>query len=327
MSLMLQNNHVFSINFLYSSVSLAPMKMDKETFDNYVKAGRIACQALEYGRKLIKVGSSLLEVTEAVEKKIVELGGDFAFPPQISLNDVAAHYCAAVDDRIIFKEGDIVKLDVGVQINGFVGDTACTVVLGNDEKLKLLAEASREALNSALKIIKPGVKLSAIGRIIHDEIAQRGFSPVRNLSGHGLAQYIIHDKPSVPNFETGSDEVLEEDQVIAIEPFASTGAGIIYESSNPTIFALDNIRPVRSPIAREVLKELEKYNGLPFAHRWLVKKYGPGKTSFALRELKNAGMIREFAPLPDKAHGMISQAEHTVIVRDKPVVTTMLDEL
>jgi methionyl aminopeptidase len=301
--------------------------MDKETFDNYVEAGRIAAQALEYGKKLIKVGASMLEVTEAVEKKIFELGGEFAFPPQISLNDIAAHYCAGFDDKTIFKEGDVAKLDVGVQIDGFVGDTACTVVLGNDEKLKLLAEASREALNSALKIIKPGVRLSEIGKTIHAEITKRGFSPVRNLSGHGLAQFIIHDQPSVPNFDTGSDEVLEEDQVIAIEPFASTGAGVIYESSNPTIYALDEMRPVRSPMTREVLKDLEKYNGLPFAHRWLVKKHGLGKTSFALRELKNLGLLHEFPPLPDQAHGIVSQAEHTVIVRDNPVVTTLLNLL
>jgi methionyl aminopeptidase len=301
--------------------------MDKEEFDSYVKAGKIAAQLREYGRGLIKIGASLLQVTEAVEKKIVELGGDFAFPPQISLNDIAAHYCADIDDKTVFKEGDVVKLDVGVQINGFVGDTACTVVLGNDEKLKLLGEASREALNSALKIIKPGIKLSEIGRAIHAEITKRGFSPVRNLSGHGLGQYIIHDSPSIPNFDTGSSEVLHEDQVIAIEPFASTGAGIIYESSNPTIFALEDIKPVRSPITREILRDLEHYNGLPFAHRWLVKKHGLGKTSFALRELKNMEMLHEFPPLPDKAHGIISQAEHTVIVRDKPVITTLLDHL
>jgi methionyl aminopeptidase len=302
------------------------MKMDKETFDSYVKAGRIAAQALEYGRKLIKIGASLLEVTEAVEKKIVELGGDFAFPPQISLNDIAAHYCAGFDDKTVFKEGDVAKLDVGVQIDGFVGDTAYTVVLGDDEKLKLLAEASREALNSALRIIKPGITLSEVGAAIHAEITKRGFAPVRNLSGHGLAQFIIHDKPSVPNFDTGSDEVLEEDQVIAVEPFASTGAGVIYESSNPTIYSLEDIRPVRSPMTREVLKDLEQYNGLPFAHRWLVKKHGLGKTSFALRELKALGVLHEFSPLPDKAHGIVSQAEHTVIVRAKPVITTLLDQ-
>lgn len=300
--------------------------MDKEIFDAYMKAGRIAAQAREYGKSLIKIGASLLEVTEAVEKKITELGGDFAFPPQISLNDIAAHYCAGVDDKTVFKEGDIVKLDVGVHIDGYVGDTAVTVVLGKDEKLKLLEEASREALNAALKIIKPGVTLSEIGRAIHTEITKRGFSPIRNLSGHGLDRFVIHDKPSIPNFDTGNEEELEEDQVIAIEPFASTGAGVIYESSNPTILSVEGSKPVRSPMTRAVLKDLEKYNGLPFALRWIVKKHGEGKTKFAFRELKNMGILKEYPPLPDKAHGLVSQTEHTVIVREKPVITTFIDE-
>jgi len=300
--------------------------MDKETFDAYVKAGRIAAQALKHGKSLIKVGASLLKVTEAVEKRILELGGEFAFPPQISLNDIAAHYCADVDDKTVFKEGDVVKLDVGVHIDGFVGDTACTVVLDNDDSLNLLAEASREALNAALKLIKPGVTLSQIGTEIHKEITKRGFSPIRNLSGHGLDKYIIHDSPSVPNFDTGNEEELVQDQVIAIEPFASTGAGIIYESSNPTIFSLKASKPVRSPMTRAVLKDLEQYNGLPFAVRWIIKKHGQGKTSFAFRELKKIGLLQEYPPLPDKAHGLVSQAEHTVIVRDQPVITTLLKD-
>jgi len=301
------------------------MVMDKETFDAYVKAGRIAAMARDYGRSLIKIGASLLEVTEKIEQKILALGGDFAFPPQISLNDIAAHYCAAPDDKTVFKQGDVVKLDIGVHINGFVGDTALTVMLSKDEKLNLLREASREALNSALKIIKPGITLSEIGRIIHAEITKRGFAPIRNLSGHGLDKFIIHDKPSIPNFDTGSNEELVEDQVIAIEPFASTGAGIIYESSNPTIYSIKERKPVRSPMTRAVLKDLEAYNGLPFTLRWIVKKHGLGKTSFALRELKNTGILKEYPPLPDKAHGLVSQAEHTVIVRDKPVITTLIN--
>lgn len=299
--------------------------MDKETFEAYIKAGRIAAQARDYGKNLIKAGASLLEVTQAVEKRILELGGDFAFPPQISINDIAAHYCAGVDDKTVFKEGDVVKLDVGVHIDGFVGDTALTVVLGKDEKLEKLQEASREALNAALKIIKPRVTLSEIGKEIHKEITKRGFSPIRNLSGHGLDKFIIHDKPSIPNFDTGSNEELVQDQVIAIEPFASTGAGVIYESSNPTIFSLNESKPVRSPMTRAVLKDLEAYNGLPFALRWVVKKHGQGKTSFAFRELKNMGILKEYPPLPDKAHGLVSQAEHTLIVRDKPIITTLID--
>lgn len=300
--------------------------MDKETFEAYLKAGRIAAEVRDYGVGLIKIGASLLEVTDKIERRIIELGGEFAFPPQISLNDIAAHYYPSDNDKTVFKEGDIVKLDVGVHVNGFVGDTAITVVLGNDAKLKLLAEASRKALDSALKIIKPGITIGEIGRVIHKEITGFGFSPIRNLSGHGLDKFIIHSTPSIPNFDTGSQEKLKEGQVIAIEPFASTGAGIIYESSNPALFSLLESRPVRSPLTREVLRTIEQYNGLPFAARWLVKKHGLGKTSFALRELKQMNILREYPPLPDKAHGLVSQAEHTVIVKEKPVITTLSED-
>ena len=295
--------------------------MDKADLDAYMKAGRIASEARDYGAGLIKAGARLLEVTEKVEQKILDLGGDFAFPPQISINDVAAHYCAHPEDETVFREGDVVKIDVGVHIDGLVADTARTVVLSDDPKLLLLGEASKAALEAALKLAKPGVKVSEIGKAISQEITSRGFNPVINLSGHGLARFVIHDQPSIPNIEAGS-AVLHEDQVIAIEPFASTGAGMIFESSNPTIHSLNGSKPVRSGMTREVLKTIQTYNELPFASRWLVKEHGPGKTSFALRELRNMGILQDYPPLPDKAHGLVSQHEHTVIVRDKPIVTT-----
>ncbi len=298
--------------------------MDKSELDDYIKAGRIAAEARDYGKSLIKVGASLLEVTEKVEQKILELGGEFAFPPQISLNDVAAHFCPNSDDNIIFKEGDIAKIDVGVHINGCVGDTASTVVLSDDPKLKLLEEASRKALNEALKLVKPGARISEIGAAIEQAIKSQGFTPVINLSGHGLDKYIIHDAPSIPNIDNGSDEELKDGQVIAIEPFASTGAGIVYESSNATLFSLSNPKPVRSPMTREVLRSLEEYNGLPFTKRWLVKKHGIGKASFAMREMISLDMLRDYPPLLDKAHGLVSQAEHTIVVQEKPIITTQI---
>jgi methionyl aminopeptidase len=299
--------------------------MEQKEIDDYIKAGRIAAEAREYGKSLIKIGENLLEVTEKIEEKIISLGGDFAFPPQISINSIAAHFCPDSDDKIIFKEGDVVKIDVGVHINGCVGDTASTVILGNDPELKKLQEASREALNQAIKLIKPGMKIGEIGKAIEETIRNKGFNPVINLSGHGLNKYIIHDSPSIPNIDNKSQETLKEGQVIAIEPFASTGSGIVYESGNSTLFALGEIKPVRSPMTREVLRSLEEYNGLPFTKRWLVKKHGLGKTSFALREMKILDMIREYPPLQDKAKGLVSQAEHTIIVKEKPIITTFLE--
>ena len=294
--------------------------MEKEILDKYIKAGKIASEAREYGKSLIKVGASLLEVSDKIEKKILELGGKLAFPAQISLNDVAAHNCADPDDKTTFKKGDLCKLDIGVHIDGYVADTACSVDLGDNNDL---VKASEDALNEALKIIKPGVTLAEIGETIKNAISKYNLSPIKNLSGHGLDRFVIHGPPTIPNFNTHDDTKLEEDQVIAIEPFATDGMGMIYEGDRANIFSLIEKKPVRSNITREILKEIEQFEGLPFTTRWLTKKFPLFKVNFALRELLQIESIRKYPPLPEKNHGLVSQAEHTIIVKDKPIITTL----
>ena len=279
--------------------------------EDYKKAGKIAAQALEFAMSLVKPGASVLEICEKTEEKIAELGGEPAFPVQLSLNDVAAHFCPDQDDTTILKD-EVVCVDVGVHVNGFIGDNAGTVDLSGDNEE--LVKASREALNNAIKLIKPGVTLSEIGKAIQDTITSYGFSPVRNLSGHGLDEYDIHTKPTIPNYDNGNLTELEEGDVVAIEPFASAGAGVIYESSNPTVFQMPWKKPTRNMITRQVVKEIEKLNGLPFCRRWLSKKIGVAKVNFALRELKVLEVLKEYPPLIDEKHGLVSQAEHTILV-------------
>jgi len=173
------------------------------------------------------------------------------------------------------------------------------------------------------KTISNVIKVS-IGKVIHETITSFGFSPVRNLSGHGLDQFNIHSPPSIPNFDNGNETELKEDQLIAIEPFASKGAGIVYESGNATVFQLTGKKPVRNIFTRQILKELEKYNGLPFCRRWLVEKFSLPKVNFALRELKSLEILREYPPLVDKEHGLVSQAEHTIIIKEKPIILTKI---
>ena len=291
--------------------------MDKDIEEKYIKAGKIASEARNYGKSLIVEGALLIEVLDKIEEKIFELGGKPAFPAQISLNNIAAHYCADPDDTTMFKKGDVAKLDIGVHVDGYVADTAVTIDLGDNSSL---VDASRNALEKALSLATPGRKVSEIGKAIHDEIAKMGFSPVKNLSGHGVGKFIIHGPPSIPNYETGEHVTLKEGMVIAIEPFASKGIGMIHETDTANIFMLTSKKPVRSQITRDVLKEIEKYEGLPFTTRWLTKKFPAIKVRVALRELLQLGALRAFPPLPDK--GLVSQAEHTVIVKDVPIVTT-----
>jgi len=284
--------------------------MEEEIVQKYVKAGKIAAEALKFGKELIKPGVLVVEVLDKIEEKILSLGGEIAFPAQISLNETAAHYCPLLGDETKFKD-QLIKVDVGVHIDGYIADTALSVDLSG--KYSELLKASQEALDKALSIIKPGLAVGEIGRVIHETITSFGFSPVKNLSGHGLDQYNVHTRPTIPNFDTGDDRVLEEGMVFAVEPFATNGAGAVYESGEAGVFMLTEKRQVRSPISREVLKEIDTYNGLPFAKRWLQKKFG-AKVGFAFRELNQLGCLKGFPPLVDEGKGMVSQAEHSVIV-------------
>ncbi|MCX6707643.1 MAG: type II methionyl aminopeptidase [Candidatus Woesearchaeota archaeon] len=289
--------------------------MAVEGLEQFRKAGKMASQARAYGVGLIKPGASLFEVSEKIEEKILSLGGGLAFPVQISINEIAAHYCAAPDDKTVLKEGDLAKLDLGVHVDGYVADTAITVDLSKDSKYNNLVKASEEALQNVIKIIKPGVTLGEIGRTIQDSITKYNFSPIRNIGGHGVGKYTVHGPPSIPNIDTGDKTKLSEDDTVAIEPFATTGAGMIYEKDNSNIFMMIGKKSARNMMTREVMKEIERFNGLPFTERWIVKKgISLAKVNFALRELDNLGILRSFPPLPDKNKGMVSQAEHTLIV-------------
>jgi len=297
--------------------------MDSETLKKYQKSGMISATALRYGSKLIKPGVKLVDVCDAVEGKIRELGGGLAFPAQVSRNDIAAHYCPEEDDESTFKEGDIIKLDCGAHYEGYVTDNAMTIDLGDNAKL---VKASRDAVETVVDMAKTGTKISAIGAKIQEIITANGFEPVRNLSGHGVGYYIVHASPSMPNFDNANQNTLKEGQIIAIEPFASNGAGMIHESGNPTVFMHVAKRPVRGQFARQILKDIDGYNGLPFTTRWLSRIHGISKTRFGLRELMSAGIIRGYPSLPDVKGGLVSQAEHTLIVGEKPIVLTRLEE-
>lgn len=291
-----------------------------EDLEDWKKAGRIAAEALEYGKSLIRKDASLLEVTEKVEKRIFELGGKPAFPVQVSLNHTAAHFCPELDDKTVFSD-QLVKIDVGVHINGCIGDNAATIDLsGNNSKL---VEASQQALDAAINVIRPNVTLSEIGQAIQDVITSHGFSPIKNLSGHGLERFNIHAPPTIPNFNTDDMSQLAEGMIIAIEPFATTGSGTVIESSNPTVFVIVKKKPMR--MGKDILDFIdENYGTLPFAKHWLQRNFPNFKVNLAIKHMLNLGIIRDYAPLIERERGLVSQSEHTVLIKEKPVVLTKL---
>jgi methionyl aminopeptidase len=283
--------------------------LEEAILEKYRKAGVMLKEVRENAVPRVKKGAKLLDVANEIEAEIFSKGGKPAFPVNISINSEAAHDTPGVDDERVFGD-DIVKVDIGIHIDGYIADTAVTVDLSNNPDL---VKASRKALEEAIKLVRAGVNTQEIGAVIEETIDSFGFKPVYNLTGHGLEQYVQHSEPAIPNKRIGQGVELKAGQVIAIEPFATDGIGIVVEGSLMEIFGVSRIKPVRMPYEREVLKAIQEYNGLPFAARWLSNIKFLDK---ALTSLMRQGIIHGYPVLVEHQHGMVSQAEHTMIVTE-----------
>lgn len=290
--------------------------MEPEVLECYRKAGRILAEVLLEASPRVQVGASLLEVAEFVEDSIRSRGAEPAFPCNISLDRAAAHYTPSPEDESRFGES-IVKLDVGVHVDGYVADAAVTVDLSGHPDL---VEASEAALEAALELIGPGVRTGQIGAAIEEAITGYGYKPVSNLTGHGLLRYEAHAEPAVPNRAVEKGVILEPGDVVAIEPFATNGSGRISEAPTTEIYGFSLPRPVRLPQARMLMKEIqERYRTLPFARRWLKGE----RAEYALQQLLRAGAVHRYPVLWEVEGSLVSQAEATVVIlEDRAEVIT-----
>jgi methionyl aminopeptidase len=290
--------------------------MKDGVLDAYLEAGKIASRVLARSLPLVKEGTSFLRVVEEVEELVRAEGAGLAFPLNLSLNEAAAHDTASEGDDRVFRAGDVVKMDLGVHLDGYIADTAGTVDLGENGPL---VRASRTALGAAIALVKPGVSTGDLGAAIQGEIEALGFRPVANLTGHGLDRYQIHTPPTVPNIRMHGGAVLREGMVFAIEPFASTGTGFVSDGPRVQIYQQTGDRPARLPDARRVLDRVRERHGLPFARRWLNGE----KLDITLSSLVRSGHLHAYPVLRDVPGSLVSQAEHTVIVTgDGCIVTT-----
>ena len=296
--------------------------MNKEQINNTIQAGEIAKKAKAYAREIIKKDMLLLEIAEKIESKIQELGGEIAFPVNLSINEIAAHYTPSHDDET--KAHGLLKVDIGVHIDGYIADTAFSMDLENSEENKKLIKASKDALENVEKSINIASTLGEIGKIIEETIESQGFSPIINLSGHLMEQYDLHAGVSIPNIDNKSDFELGEG-LFAIEPFATPGSGKVKDGRLSGIYQMQSSKNPRSPIAREILEYIsEEYGNLPFCSRWLVKELGT-KALLGLRQLEQENILHHFPQLIESSKAIVSQAENTFLIEKNKITITTKD--
>ncbi len=292
---------------------------------DYINAGKIAAEVRENARKKYHVGSTLLEICESIEKEIERRGGRCAFPVNTSLNEVAAHYTAEPNDYSVVKETDLLKIDLGVQINGYIADTAVTVCY--EPKYDYLVQAAETALREAISIIRVGTKSSDVGKIIESTVKEMGGTPIANLSGHSLEQYTIHAGKSVPNIWSIGSFSFQSTEVYACEPFVTTkeGLGFVREGKVKNIFSLATRKRTKDNDSNTLIDFIwQKFNMLPFALRWLVPEWDEKTARKLLDILIQNKIVRSYPILVEANSQRVAQAEHTFIPQENGVTITTI---
>jgi len=292
--------------------------MDPYALDCFREAGRIARTCREWARDEIQPGVEVRHVLESVEGIIRDHGAAPGFPAQSSRNFVAAHYCSSPDDTLTYEEGDCVKVDLGVHVDGYVADTATTVDLSLDGRWKPLIQASADALAAAIATAEVNVPVGRIGAAIERTIVAAGFQPVRNLTGHGLGRWKVHTPPQIPNYAEHGGGKLTEGMVFAIEPFACTGRGYIKELGKAEVFMM--VRPPRKAkgLDKGVMKAIESWRGLPIARRYF-REFEAEVVEDTLQKLARQGSLMRYPPLVEEEGVMVAQTEHTLYLGSEGV--------
>ncbi|MHA1505678.1 MAG: type II methionyl aminopeptidase [Candidatus Asgardarchaeia archaeon] len=291
--------------------------MESRALEYYALAGEIASKAMKYGLEMIKPGVPFITICERVENKIRELGGAPAFPVNLSVNNVAAHYTSPPKDKNIVRKGMLVKLDIGVHVRGYIVDMARSKYVGKPNgKVRDLITAPVEALRNVEEILREGVKVIEISEVIEDTIKGMGFTPVSDLTGHSISRYELHSGITIPNVPSRSTRniSLKKGDVVAIEPFATTGkSGYVKNGPNTYIYALN---PKAIKKGDDFIEELYKYfRTLPFTYRWISWKPQKHLKSI-LSFYSNSGKVLSFPVLYDADGGIVSQHENTYMITD-----------
>jgi methionyl aminopeptidase len=290
---------------------------DKEALEKFRLSGKILRETREEMRSYVRENMPIIQVCEKAEALIREKGGKPAFPCNVSINEVTAHYTSPANDERIIPEKAVVKVDIGVHVDGYVTDTACTVCFNPEHKS--MKSAAEHALTAAIDSVHADMATSKIGLIIERTVKNRGFKPISNLTGHSVGRYLIHAGTSIPNVMQISFGKVKAGEIYAIEPFVTLpdAVGRVENSSEITIFRLVKAKSVKNPYAKQLLKYIEEnFRTLPFAERWLKDAVPKEQHREAFKELRKSKAIMGYPVFIEVSRKTVTQAEHTVLITE-----------
>jgi methionyl aminopeptidase len=295
------------------------MAYDWEEIEKFRISGRILRETREEMKANVKEDMLIIDICEKTEALIRAKGGKPAFPCNVSINEVAAHYTAPPNDTSRIPQGSTVKVDLGVQVDGYVTDTAFTACFNPEGRA--MANTAEAALKTAIENIHGDMALGKIGGLIETTIRNRGFKPISNLTGHSVGRYLIHAGTSIPNVaQPVSLTKVKVGEVYAIEPFVTLpdAVGRVDDSPQTTIYRLLKAKAVKTESAKKLLKHIEaNFRTLPFAERWLIGVVPKEQHGAAFKELLSSKAIMSYPVFVEASKKPVAQAEHTVLLNEE----------
>ena len=291
------------------------MAIPEEVFQKYRRAGKITREVREKMRITVREGMPIIDICEKAESLIRKKGGKPAFPCNVSVNEIAAHYTSPPQDKRTIPENSIVKIDIGVHVDGYIADTAATVCF--NPEYDDLVNTAKEALKKAVEILRPGLSTSRFGSTIQKTIKTRGFKPVSNLTGHLIGRYVIHAGKSLPNVFHISTSRVKEGEIYGVEPFVTVAkaAGRVENGEEAHIFRYLKHKSLKDPYAKRLLNHIrENFQTLPFTERWLQGCVPPSHYKTAFSQLLSSKTLISYPVFVETSRKPVAQAEHTILV-------------
>jgi len=291
------------------------MSFSKDELEKFREAGKVAAEVRKIMRKTVREGMRIIDVCENTEGLIRRLGGKPAFPCNVSINEIAAHYTSPPDDKGIIPKNSIVKVDIGTHVDGYVADTAVTICF-NPEHDSMVA-AAEDALKVAIETIHAGMFTSKLGSAVQKTIESHGFKPVSNLTGHQVGRYTVHAGRSLPNVVHISTTRVHEGEMYAVEPFVTPkeASGRVGNGREITIFRLKKHKSMQTTEAKQLLQYMEtEFHTLPFAERWLQNCPLKSRYKQAFAEIRRSNCLSEYPIFVEVSGKPVAQAEHTLRV-------------